>query len=390
MLLQHVIAAIPIVLYREWGILMVTSAGTLLALIAGALPQWRVEKYPGQRRSRKSFALTSGNGARDILIIRGNGKCIDLEELAATQMPRSTREWESHPLLSKQIFEGGKPKTHGNGTPWRETRTYRGIPFGFWITMTVVGCQFVFWLALLIAVAGLRSHVWFLLLVGGLGMLQNVIVAASSREPEKRNLSLRRVEVILTRKVMDGLMDLEVTFKGFGEALVKEFFPGKLKKDETEWWTGNTEPYDTKRLDQISRRGRPRLYLPKYTESLCSSQASNDEPGLAPGTLPTRVARGQHVASIRSPVPDQSDYQEKKGNAPAVSSSKGLTGERSEVSDQRDPSYGHSEIVTARDGPKPSFTETEVLYKATRTDTDASSLRLHVPQEMFPSRNYPQ
>jgi hypothetical protein len=272
MLLQHCIGAVPIGLYREWGILVVTAAGTLLAVIAGALPQWRIEKCSGSRISKKKFALTAGNGSRDIMVIRGNGKCIDIEDLAAIQMPRSSRAWESHPLLSRQIFEDGKPKQHSNGAPCRKTLCYRGIPIGFWITIAVVAVQFVLWVALLIAVAGLRSHVWFLLGVGGLGTLQNVVVAASSRDPEKRNLNLRLVEVIITRKAMDGLMDLDVGYKGFGNALLKEFFPGRLRPREDEWWSGAKDPYDHDREREIDKRGRPRRFLPKYIESLASTQ----------------------------------------------------------------------------------------------------------------------
>jgi len=267
MVLQLGIAAIPFAVYGEWGILLITVAGTLLALMAGSLPQWRVEKYPEDTQSAKDFALTTGNGSRDIMIIRGNEECLDLEEMAATQMPRSARTWETHPLLSSPIIEGGKPKIHTNGTPYRKTPTYKGIPLGFWITGTVVSVQFALWVALLIAVAGIRSHVWFLLLVGALGMFQNVLVAASSREPEKRNLHLREVEVMVARKVMDGLMDLQVTYEGFGEVLRSEFFPGKLTGDELEWWNGSTEPYDFAREQEAKRRGIPRRYLPRYVES---------------------------------------------------------------------------------------------------------------------------
>jgi hypothetical protein len=272
MLLQHCIAAIPIALYREWGIMLVTAAGTLLAMMAGALPQWRIEKCSGSNNSKSNIALTVGNGSRDIMVIRGNGTCIDLEETSAIQMPRSSRAWESHPLLSKQVFEDDKPKTHSNGAPCRETRCYQGIPIGFWITMVVVAAQFVLWVALLIAVAGLRSHVWFLLGVGSLGMLQNVIVAASSRDPEKRNLNLQLVEVIMTRKVMDGLMDLDVGYEGFGDVLLKEYFPGKLRPKESEWWSGVKGPYDHDRVREVDRRGRPRQFLPVYNKSFETTQ----------------------------------------------------------------------------------------------------------------------
>jgi hypothetical protein len=212
--------------------------------MAGALPQWRVEKHPGDDRSKKNSALMTGNESQDIMVIKGNGECLDLEKMAATEMSQSARTWESHPLLSSQVLGEEKPKYHLNGRPCRRTHTFRNIPLGFWITVVVVACQFVLWLSLLIAVAVIRSHVWFLLGVGALGMLQNALVAATSREPEKRNLHLKKLEVILARKVMDGLMDLETTYEGFGEALRREFFPGKLREDEIEWWSGRTESYD--------------------------------------------------------------------------------------------------------------------------------------------------
>jgi hypothetical protein len=39
--IQLGVAAIPCALNGNWAILMITGAGTLLALITGALPQWR-------------------------------------------------------------------------------------------------------------------------------------------------------------------------------------------------------------------------------------------------------------------------------------------------------------------------------------------------------------
>jgi hypothetical protein len=319
MVMQLLIAAIPVILYGEWGIVLITSAGTLLALLAGALPQWRVEKHPGQDRSEKNFALTSGNGSRDIMIIRGNGECLDLEEMAASQMPRSARLWESHPLLSSDVLEGGKSRMHMNKSPYRKTRSYRGIPLGFWITIMVITCQSVLWLCLLITVAGLRSHVWYLLLVGALGMLQNILVAASSREVEKRNLRLTEVEIILARKVMDGLMDLEVTYEGFGIALRDEFFPGKLRDKEVEWWNGKTEPYDADREEESSRRGLPRKYLPKYDESFSNSQLSLEKKdALAVAKLPPKRTSYPLGISIPSLVYEEPRSRGKSADAIGV------------------------------------------------------------------------
>jgi len=93
MLVQLLIAAIPTVRTQghEWGILAITMVGTLLALMMGALPQWWVEKMPINRESKKVFAMTAGNGSRDIMIVKGMGRCLDIEELATQASPRTGR-----------------------------------------------------------------------------------------------------------------------------------------------------------------------------------------------------------------------------------------------------------------------------------------------------------
>lgn len=75
MLLQFGVAAIPVGLYREWGVIMVTGAGTLLALAAGALPQWTAEKMPSRKHSTKNFALSFGNVSRKPLVRQGILSC---------------------------------------------------------------------------------------------------------------------------------------------------------------------------------------------------------------------------------------------------------------------------------------------------------------------------
>lgn len=43
------------------------------------------------------------------------------------------------------------------------------------------------------------------------------------------------------------LMDLEERHEGFGQALVPEFFPGKLRKWEEDWWS-SSDPDERRRL----------------------------------------------------------------------------------------------------------------------------------------------
>ncbi|KAE9382007.1 hypothetical protein N431DRAFT_491272 [Stipitochalara longipes BDJ] len=268
MVLQFGVAAIPVAVWDEWGVMMVTAAGTLGALAAGALPQWRAEKMPSRTDSRKNFAISSGNGSRDIMIILGRGNCLDLEELAFQESPRSTKIWEKIDFLSNQVYdENGKEKRHSNNVRIRTSKMMFGIPLGFIMTGALCTIQSVFWIALLITVAGLKSHSWFILAVGALGMFQNAAVAAIGRDPSKRNLPLISVDQIISRKVMDGLMDLEITFPGHAPFLIEEFFPGELTDDEVEWWKGKRDRYDDRRCNEKDRRGIPRSRLPKYQNS---------------------------------------------------------------------------------------------------------------------------
>lgn len=268
MVAQCVIAAVPIIVSNQWEIFLITAVGTLLALLAGALPQWRAEKLPQRQQSDKNVALTSGNGSRDIMVIMGCGNSIDLEELASSETPRSNRVWERIEWLSKPIMEDGVPKQHSNKTPVRRTFAFWGIPIGFWLTLIMVSMQCIFWLALLISVAGIKSNTWYLLGVGLLGMFQNATVAGMSRGPERRCLPLELTETIITNRVMDGLMDLEVGYPKFGRTLRNEFFPGEIRDDERDWWAGNRQKYDRKRVEE--NRGSPRCSMPNYINSRLS------------------------------------------------------------------------------------------------------------------------
>ncbi|KAF2177130.1 hypothetical protein K469DRAFT_733075 [Zopfia rhizophila CBS 207.26] len=252
-IIQIGIAGIPMALYGDWGVFLITCSGIVAAILAGALPQWRLEKMPLKRKSEKCIALTSGNGSRDIMIIYGAGVALDLEELAAAESPRSDRAWEAFKMFSQSnTDENSRRRYHRSGNEFRKSLMYNGLPVGLWITRIACFCQAVFWLALLITVAGLTSHSWYLVAVGSLGMLQNAMVAAVARTPDRRGLPLDLVDFILAYRTMDGLMDLESTVAGTGIPLLDEFFPGSLREDELAWWSGAREEYDSK--PQLYRR----------------------------------------------------------------------------------------------------------------------------------------
>jgi hypothetical protein len=98
---------------------------------------------------------------------------------------------------------------------------------------------------------------WFILVIGGIGMFQNGILAGMELSPAARNLPLRKREVIRTKKVMDAIMDFHVAYPGMGRCLLQEFFPGPLHEEEAKWWDGDHEPYEMQRIQDPSR-GRPR------------------------------------------------------------------------------------------------------------------------------------
>lgn len=222
-LVQQVLAAVPWIKYGDWTILMVTLSGTLAALVAGMLPQWIDEKWSTRRiTKRKIVALTQGNGHHNVMVFindekRGPGP--DIEALA-----------------------GGVKASRS------ETR---------WISAVLS----VFWVLLLITVSGLKAHSWFLIGVGGIGMLQNLYLAGASRTPGAFNIHLEPYDppTIIGRRlpkrppkvpladlvrpgeqfqpltqvggVMGALMALENLLPHAGASLVPVFFPGMLKHE---------------------------------------------------------------------------------------------------------------------------------------------------------------
>jgi hypothetical protein len=109
-------------------------------------------------------------------------------------------------------------------------------------------------------------------------MFQNGMLAAIERDPRTRNLPLQLVNTIVTMKVMDGIMDFEVSHPGFGGSLLSEFFPGQLKKEEELWWNGRREHYDAIRFEDSFRRGIPLTMLYAKKEEKTKSSLHRENP----------------------------------------------------------------------------------------------------------------
>lgn len=193
-LVQLGIAIIPWVIYGSWTIFLVTAWGTFLAYATGALPQWKAEKWACRKNSNKMQILTRGNGSHHALLILGQGVGLDLEDLAAAE---------------------------GSAEP---------------MSRAIVSGLALLWMFLLMTVAGLKEHTWFLLGIGGIGMLQNIIVAGAPRDPSTAGIHLVYRKSFVNRKVMKTLMAVEEEYPYVGLSLLETFFPGQLREDEELWW----------------------------------------------------------------------------------------------------------------------------------------------------------
>ncbi|KAK0189969.1 hypothetical protein F5146DRAFT_1053382 [Armillaria mellea] len=211
--IQLVIAVIPYALHKNWSILFVTIAGTALALITGAIPQWRSEKWDCRRKTNKVLCVTGGNGSRYAMVILGMGVGLDLEDLTEAEAPRTKyRRTDRRPAL--------------------------------WVTQLACLTLAALWIIFLIDATALKEDTWYLLGVGGLGMVQNVLVAGAERPCSTSGIHLERIEEIQQEKIMDALMDLEEGYVKVGKALVTEFFPKELREAEKQWWAGSKMSYD--------------------------------------------------------------------------------------------------------------------------------------------------
>ncbi|KAJ5887711.1 hypothetical protein N7495_007752 [Penicillium taxi] len=198
LIVQLGVAAVPCGLFGDWGILMITAIGNTLAFATGLLPQWRKEKWACRDKSPSTFVITRGNGAQHAIVILGNRHGLNLEDLAAGQssFDASTNLLTRVALLALSIL----------------------------------------WVLLLITAAGLQLNTWFLLAIGGIGIVQNVFVAGWDRKPENFGIPLDYVRVFGQTKVMETLYDVERNYRGVGVSMLNEFFPGRLHSNEVEKW----------------------------------------------------------------------------------------------------------------------------------------------------------
>lgn len=219
-LAQFGIAIVPRILYGDWGPILVTACGSLLAAITCAIPQWTEEKWPDRRLEReKVVCLTNGNGSLHIMVLIGAPGAWDIEKLATG--------WTS---------------------PRRETR---------WISLILA----TLWTFLIITVSGLQQNTWFLIGIGALGMLQNIFAAGTTRQPAASNFHMtpfsRAPTIIGRRGYQEETADASINIREEDEKLA-----------DISAWVGSQGPKTSAKimpqwLDSMSEKdGAPEWLIP--------------------------------------------------------------------------------------------------------------------------------
>ena len=108
LVVQLGLAAIPFGLFGDWSILLVAAAGIVLSFLTGALPQWRSEKWACRSGTTKTVVLTRGNGSQHAIVVIGDGKGLDLEDLATAPTLSSPSRPSNVNILQNTNTTNGK------------------------------------------------------------------------------------------------------------------------------------------------------------------------------------------------------------------------------------------------------------------------------------------
>lgn len=191
-------------------ILLITVVGTLLSLLTASLQATKGEKYGRTRLGcRDMFALTKGNGYNIVIIILPN----------SIESKPQLGEVSRMPHLARMATASYRP-----------TKTSKVRAF-------VLGGL---WIVLLLIIGGASTDSWYLLLVGGIGIVHTVYVAGGKRRPEAHGFPLTRLnrEWVFKggRGQMDVLVALEEKIPGAGYLLRRELFNRPTTVDDKAKW----------------------------------------------------------------------------------------------------------------------------------------------------------
>lgn len=275
--LQLGIAAIPVALpRRNWTILMVTIIGIILATLTSSLPQWADEKFQCRKNTNQCYVITRGNGHQHIFVIKNGNVVNDKNE--------SSKE------------EGIGLNLEDLAVPSPATTLVTRVS-----TILLAIC----WVFFLITVGGLKKDAWFLLGVGGLGMVHNVFVASRKRSPKGNGVPLEKCgRIPKTRgeaSTMDILKSGENELAGLGILLLHVFFPGNMNQEESMYWTDKKTT-----LSERQEALKTKLDNAGQTTTVVSSTAPTvqDQTVQSTNTPPTVALSGRalyHLPSQMSP-----------------------------------------------------------------------------------------
>ncbi|KAI0352192.1 hypothetical protein OH77DRAFT_1428723 [Trametes cingulata] len=200
-LLQLGVAVVPGVLHDNWIVLIIAGGGTLLALCGAALPQWNEAKFaarPVRKGEEQVVCLTRGNGSRAVMVLVNSS--LRLDDMANANSKRD------------------------------------------WFTAAANAVMSVLWVVLLLVVEGVEQDGWYVLAIGGIGMVHNVVAAGAQRDLDALGFQVEKEgrregeDVISAPKMMHTLIEAEERIPGVGLTLLPMFFPGGLRADEQAYW----------------------------------------------------------------------------------------------------------------------------------------------------------
>ncbi|KAG1728375.1 uncharacterized protein EDB91DRAFT_1330743 [Suillus paluster] len=177
---------------KDW--VYYSGIAVIVAQLVISVVPWRAEKWKARPvGKREIICLTRGNGSNSVIVIVSDETGIRLEDLAAARL---------------ELF--------------RSTSI-----------MTLILATL--WIVHLLTVQTLQDDAWFLLGIGGLGMIQNLIAAGASRSAAALGFHLERPREVHDDKVFKALQEAEELERGVGVSLIPVFFPGGLRADEKKW-----------------------------------------------------------------------------------------------------------------------------------------------------------
>ncbi|ORX93550.1 hypothetical protein BCR34DRAFT_646600 [Clohesyomyces aquaticus] len=163
------------------------------------LNQWKREKWIIWQKRKQPFILTRGNGTQHAFVILANKQGLHPGDLATSTHPAS--------LMTK-------------------------------IDVFVLAAA---WVTLLVASTNVYDSSRYLLSIGAVGMLHNILVAAWRQTPRADGILLKYVDCVMESNVMGALLEVEEKYTKVGKSMLSTFLPNELRGEEKAQWDSAEE-----------------------------------------------------------------------------------------------------------------------------------------------------